>query len=244
MYCEGDLGQDFPEGTSLAQLVEHAYNRFGRYVLEAEDPQLGLIAITLVTLTMLSAFVPLPLFILFAFFTSLAFLPLLPLPLFISLAFVLLSAFSLVVVAVGHAAPLTLRTPIRPPAIAFSFALAPCACGQNQNYRHCYPFCGCPSHDIVLSFEGILCVECILPDRVAPIQTFPYRVSAEAGRRTHSLSLCDIKIQTSALGPLKTEKLLLPQSLDRCLCGLFAQGFDLSFQIVDLLVEIGDFAFQ
>jgi len=68
-----------------------------------------------------------------------------------SIAFFSLPPFPITAVLVGHTAGF--GAPIR--SFAFSLAICPYPGSQNQNDRHYYPFCACPSHDIVLSFGGI-----------------------------------------------------------------------------------------
>ena len=68
----------------------------------------------------------------------------------------------------------------------------------------------------------------------------PLRQRRQTNRdKTHLLPLGVLAVRSNAPGPLQTEKLSLLQ-----LFGLFAQGFDLGFQIGDLLVELGDLALQ
>jgi len=140
-------------------LPEHFHERFGRYVLEAENPHIRLPAPVLVAIS-----------VAIAIFTFPALFPL-PLGAFpVAIAIFALLALAITAVFVCHTA--SFGTPIRSLTIVFSLALGPCADRQNQNYRHCYPSCTCPSHDIVLSVGGILYVERILPDSTITIQTF------------------------------------------------------------------------
>ncbi|MDP6546459.1 MAG: hypothetical protein QGH60_20975 [Phycisphaerae bacterium] len=99
-------------------MSEYLHERFGRHVLETEDPHIGLAAAVPVTLAAFSfALLPLAMFLLGA----------------LPFAVVLLAflSFAIAAVPVCHAA--AFGAPFRPLAITFSLTLGPCAGSQNQN---------------------------------------------------------------------------------------------------------------
>ena len=188
VQCDRDLGQHFPEGTPSGQLPEHFHKRLGRYVLETEDSHIRLAAARFVATVLIVpplALLPLALFLFGALPFAIVFftLPAFPFCVFsFAIAFFVFPALQIAAVPVGHVGhAAAFGAPIRSLAVALSFALGPCACRQDQNDYHHYPFCACPIHDIVLSVGGVLYVECILPDSTVSTQTFPPSAPAAGG---------------------------------------------------------------